>query len=269
MFRLALLLLGLVGVAGQAQAAAWTLPEGDSQLIVTNGYFSSDTYKDHRGDSQTQPTYRKYESQLYLEHGLQDGLTLGASVPVFSASQRILNQSESAMGLGDIELFARQRIFQNQDFIFSLQPLLKIPGFYNEDDPLAIGRHQFDAELRALLGGNFGEGDRHYWNMEAAYRHRMEAPGDEWRIAAALGFRVAEDWQLISEMFGTFAVDGAGGSAPILLNNTADYDLLKLQLSALYWYSPQWGLQLGANHSAYARNTGEGQTYFMAIWYRF
>lgn len=265
--RFALLILGLL-ISTEVNAAAWAVAKNRTQVIHNFNYYQSNSYNDANGKSTPQNTYTKYEYNPYIEYGLTHSVTLGLSPSFQSVSQRIGAPDEDNTNLADTDFFIRQRLFSDGKNTISIQPLIKLPGFYDAGDLPQLGQDQMDYELRLLYGRNFGIKGRHYLNTEIAYRVRTETPGDEIRLASTLGYRVNERWQILGETNGTFAVDGAGGGNQ-LLSNTFDYDLVKLQLSTLYFFNPKWALQFGGYHSVYARNTGEGGGALIGLWHRF
>jgi hypothetical protein len=66
----------------------------------------------------------------------------------------------------------------------------------------------------------------------------------------------------------TFATD-INTSAAGAITQSADYDLLKGQLSAIYKFSDKMNFQLGYSHDIRSRNTGEGQGVFFSVWNKF
>lgn len=265
--RLALALLGLL-ICTELNAAAWTLDQGRGQIINNFTYYSSDKYVDDHGNSSHQETYNKWEYNPYIEYGLTNAITLGLSPSFQYVSQKIFGTDQENANLADSEIFIRTRLYADGQNVISIQPLIKLPGAYSSSDLPVLGQNQIDYELRLLYGRSFGDNGRHYWNTEAAYRVRTETPGDEWRFATTLGYRVSDKWQILGEAQGIFAADGAGNSG-FILSNAYDYDLVKLQLSGLYSFNPRWALQIGAFQTVYERNTGEGTGGLFSIWYRF
>lgn len=262
-----LYMIGLVAlVPVNALAAAWTQDAGDWQLINNIFYYGTDSYRDASGQKSKQPFYNKIEYNPYLEYGLSDDVTLGLSPSFQYVRQDIPAVDADNIGLADTEFFVRKRIFWDGQNVLSIQPLVKIPGPYDNDDTPSLGQGQTDAELKLLYGHAFD--DAHYLNLEAGYRYRFAAPGDELRFNAAYGYRPASDWLLLFEGQGIFAVEGAGGNTAFI-SNSADYDLVKLQMSAVYFLTEQTGLQIGAFNHVYARNTGEGGGVIVSLWHKF
>ena len=265
--RLALAMLGLF-LCTELNAAAWTLDQGHAQIINNFTYYTSDRYVDSDGHSSKQDTYNKFEYNPYMEYGLTDSITLGLSPSFQYVTQKIFGTDQDNYNLADSEFFVSKRLWTDGQNVISVQPLVKVPGAYDKNDLPVMGQSQVDYELRLLYGRSFGDQGKHYWNTEVAYRVRTETPGDEWRMATTLGYRINDRWQILGEADGTFAADGAGNNSE-LLSNSFDYDLVKLQLSGIYWFNPKWAAQLGVFQTVYERNTGEGTGGLFSVWYRF
>ena len=265
---LAWIMPGLLLIAADAHAAAWTLKAGEGQILNNVYYYNSDRFIDSAGHGIEQPDYNKIEYNPYIEYGLSDSATIGISPSFQYVRQDIPGVDEENANLADTEFFFRKRLFFDGENVIALQPLVKIPGPYDKSDFPVLGQDQVDAELRLLYGRSFGQGLRHYVNLEAAYRFRAEAPDDELRFASTLGYRLNDRWQLLGEVNATISLGDDSAAAP-LLANSLDYDLVKLQLSAIYWLTPLDALQFGLYHSVWERNTGEGGGFLISYWYRF
>ncbi len=154
--------------------------------------------------------------------------------------------------------------------MLSVQPLLKLPGLYDEDETLSLGQGQVDAEIRALGGIAFPlYGKWHYYNLEVAYRQRYGAPSDEIRVNQALGLRVADAWQFVLQNDNSFAVDSDAIGTPLRLTNSAGYDMVKLQASLVHEWNKKTSLQLGAFQHVAGENTGAGGGLLASVWLKF
>ena len=261
------LLLGLL-ICTELNAAAWTLDKGHAQVINNFTFYTSDQYVNKDGHSIHQETYKKWEYNPYMEYGFTNSVTLGLSPSFQYVTQNIFGKDRENYNLVDSDIFIRKRLYSDGQNVISIQPLIKLPGFYSDKDLPVLGQNQIDYELRLLYGLSFGTQGKHYWSSEVAYRVRTELPGNEWRLASTLGYQLTDRWQVLGEVNGIFAADGAGDGT-LLLSNSYDYDLVKVQLSGLYWFKPNWALQLGAFQTVYERNTGEGTGALFSVWYRF
>ncbi len=250
-----------------ARAAAWLLEKGQKQLINNLFLYRTDKAFLANGDQQRQPEFTKLEYNPYLEYGWKDDVTLGLSTSLQRLSQKGNGDNS---GLGDTEIFARKRLWQNERAVLSLQPLLKLPGLYDEDETLSLGQGQVDVEIRALGGMAFPlYGQWHYYNLEVAYRQRYGAPADEIRVNQSLGLKVADKWQAVLQNDNYFAVDGDANGTTLRLANSAGYDMVKLQVSVVHEWDKKTSLQLGAFQHVAGENTGAGSGLLASMWLKF
>lgn len=248
-----------------AHAAAWLLPQGESQLIQNVSYYSADAFYDSSGAKTAQPEFTKLVYSPYYEHGFSETLTGG-----FSLSFERLEQSDTNQGVGDSEWFLRQELWKQNGLIVSFQPLVKLPRISASEDSPALGSDNADAELRVLGGYGFSDsqGRDHFADAEIAYRTRFGTPGDQIRFDAKLGLRPIDRWMVITEINSTWHVGSAGASAG-LISSDENYDLVKAQLSAVYDLGDGKSVQAGLFSDIHSRNTGSGEGVLLSLWMKF
>lgn len=275
----------MLGATSPGLAGAWNQKQGKGEVIHSINYYNTSSFTDENGDRQSQETYHKVEDSLYVEYGLNEAITLGITprlqyvwqdqpfTRTFGSGPGKITvtgtTAESNFNLADTDFFARFRLWHDEASTFAIQPLVKLPGLYDENDTLPLGQGQVDIELRALFGHNFyQQGLDLFSTYELAYRHRLDDPNDEIRFAQALGWNATQNWLLLGELFGTFSL---GDESPNLFDpgNPADYDLVKWQLSAVYQISDNYRIQFGGFQHIYARNTGNGGGVLVALWHNF
>lgn len=262
---LSTLLLSFYTTQASANPGAWVQPVGELQVINTFSYYHSDERFNQLGDKVPQPTYTKLEYNPYIEYGLWDHTTIGANLFL----QQARSQGDSNFGLSDAEFFARTRLWQNDKYVISVQPMVKIPGLFDDTDQPTIGSDDPDIGLSALAGYNFELFNRkHYAEAEVGYRHRLGTPEDQFRFSSTVGFTVAPQWQILAQQFTTLSTDSVKGST-FTQSSRDDYDLLKLQLSGLYHYDEQLAFQLGGFYNIAGRNVGNGVGAIFGVWTRF
>lgn len=248
-----------------AQAGAWTQEKGNAQVIVTGLYSSADRFYDTNGRSQSQSTYRKFEINPYMEYGLTERITLGANLSLQRASQG----TQSNWGIGDSEFFARYRVAKINGFVFSLQPLVKLPSPESSDERPALGGRHPDAEMGVSVGRGFELfGQQHFANLDAGYRHRFGSPNDQWKLAATAGFSLNPQWMLLPQFFMTRRVDAPAGAA-FTQSSGDDYNQHKLQFSVVYRLDERWSLQAGAFTELKGRNIGDANGAIVSVWQNF
>lgn len=263
--------------------AGWTQEEGKWFTAQQLSHFRTSHFLREDGRRVKRPEFRKYEYNSYVEYGWQEGTTIGANLFLQSleADDEQFNPVTTSLesftrtnfGLGDSEFFLRQRLWQGQIFgnntVVSIQPLLKLPVFYESGDQPQSGTDAFDAELRLQAGYGFDFwGEHHYTKIEAAYRKRGGEWQDQLRFDATLGIGLGSDFTLMPQVFITQRAEGNGLSSQNL-GAANDYDLTVGQVSLLYNVTEQTTLQLGVYSRLAARNTSDGEGITFGIWHRF
>jgi hypothetical protein len=265
-----------------AYAGAWTLPEGEKQLIITTRFYATVNYFDGNGQRRSKNgRYRKYELQHYGEWGLSDAWTLGANV-AYSRAEDVSRADAFALsddpaasgrsikisGLNRAELFARYQLYRDDTYAFAVQPLIAFPPWYVRNLPEGVPADPMEAELALLGGRNFSWfGRSHYVDTSLAYRARGQSLNDQLRFHAALGLNLDERWTLLPELDHTQNLGGITFASTTITGQN-DYDLTKAQLSALYHLSPRFSLQGGAFSHVSGRNTGAGGGGLLSLWIR-
>lgn len=269
---LAGLLLALpLAAPSPARAGAWTQKEGEGQAILTLSRYQADSFWDADRNKQDQQRYTKWELTPYLEYGLTDWLTLGAQ-PSFQHVESKDNDGGTSRnsGLADTEIFLRERLWQQDGSVFSIQQWVKVPGGYDKRDMPGLGYGQVDAELRLLYGwGGTAFGLSVFIDGEAGFRKRWESPADEVRMDLTAGIRPIPRLLLMAQSFNTIGLRNADRGGPLVLPSAPDYDLHKIQLSAVVDLDERFSLQLGGYKDIAGRNTGSGSALLAALWIKF
>lgn len=247
-------------------AAAWTQPQGQGQVITTLTGYQSSRYFDSNRSAQNTDTYDKIELSIYSEYGVTDNTTIGLKPYIISASTR----GRQTNGIGDVEIWLRQRLWFDDFGVLSAQAMLKFPGGYDRLADPALGDSQNDAEVRILFGHlletGFGQA---FYNLEAGLRKRFGMPADELRFDATLGVRPVNRWLLMAQSFNIIGLRNPGGTESAATVTGPDYDLFKVQLSVVHELTPGLELQIGGFTEYAGRNTGVGQAVFFAFWISF
>jgi hypothetical protein len=150
--------------------------------------------------------------------------------------------------------------------VFSVQPLLKLPSYFANQELPRSGTKRMDMELRALAGSSFPLfGREHFANLEVAYRKRFGAPADQLRVDATLGFSLADAWRVMPQLSVIHALSDVDASA-FTQTPQDDFQLLKPQLSFTYQPLPYLTLQAGAFSHLRGKNTGAGEGILFSAW---
>ncbi|MDE3038857.1 MAG: hypothetical protein KGJ21_10475, partial [Pseudomonadota bacterium] len=220
---------------------------------------------------QSQPDYGKYELNPYLEYGLSDSLTLGANLLFDRAHQdgAAGGPSHTNWNLGDSEFFLRTRLWQQNGFVVSAEPMIKLPSPEPSDAQPPLGGSSPDAGLGLSAGYGFSAwGLSHFANLDTQYRHRFGAPHDQARLNGTLGIGVAPRWMVMPQAFMTWRTV-ASHVADFTNSPANDYDLVRLQLSAVYRWQNDLSFQFGGFDDVAGKNTGTGSGVLFALWRSF
>lgn len=265
-------LLGMVAVPlmlSGAYAAAWTQEAGKGKVIVTGSYYESPKIFNNNGDKQTAPNFHKYELNPYVEYGLYDDVTLGASFSLQRAQQNVPGASDdSNMGIGESEFFGRYRFYQKDGVVASVQPFFKLPPPATDERP-PLGSPNADIGLGGSVGYSMSVfGYQDFMNLDAQYRHRFGHQRDQIRFAATVGVGVAPDWMVMPQAFMTLRTSDPGVTA-VTQTNADDYSVTRLQLSGVYSVSDDTKLQAGAFSDVAGKNAGVGRGMLLSVWQNF
>ncbi|WP_127091445.1 hypothetical protein [Aquabacter cavernae] len=247
--------LGLC-VAAPAFAGAWTQKEFDgSAFFQTTATWSSKAF-DGNGSLFDSRTYDKVSTQLFLEYGATDWLTLLAApellqIQMGAGTPGALDAAPARYaGFGYTDLGARVRLAHGEGWVVSAQGVLRIPGARPSEGIAALGYADGEIDLRLMAGLSFVLfGLPAFVDLEAAQRLREGAPPDEFRLDATLGLRVAPQWLLLAQSFNV--VSEGAGQGPVF---DVSYAYYKLQMGGMYDATAHLSFMLAGVTTWYARN---------------
>lgn len=262
----ALVICALAGLAPPRADAAWPQPRGEALIITTLSDYRADARFDAAGLRAPAAAYRKQELSIYGVYGVTQSLSLGAQPtftrlyarPIPGATRQTTN------ALSHIELFARQRVWAGDDWVLSVQGLIKLPAAKAVEREPLIEASNRDTEARLLFGQSgrlFGR--EHFSVAEAGWRARSNGASDQLRTGLTYGIRPWPRWQLIAQNFSTLSTRRNGNPDPF------NFDLHKAQLSILRDLPRGFSVQLGGYSEYAGRNIGAGDALFVALWSRF
>ncbi len=245
--------------------AAWLREKGKGQVIVNTSYYSANEFITPDGNSLKITDYDKYELNPYVEYGLLDWVTIGGSTSLQSISQ----SSDDNFGIGDTDIFARFKVYEDNGFVFSLSPLIKFPALADKKEVPTIASGQYHAELRANAGYGFKAFDiKHFATLSAGPRVRMGSSDNQLRFDAAYGIKPDDKWMFLLKSSGILSENLPDISARSIKTGN-DHHLIKTQISGVYNLSESTSLEVGAFTDVYSRNTSDGDGILFSVWRRF
>ncbi|MFC1890128.1 hypothetical protein ACFL4G_10265 [Thermodesulfobacteriota bacterium] len=265
-FSVTALLLLLV-IPGIASAGAWTQPKGVMyNRMSVNYYRSTAAYGTDGGlaDLDKNGVFEDYNFTWYQEYGLLERLTLITSIPYKFVHHEDDAFKSNTWGPGDIDVAARIRLFE-KPFILGLQPLVKLPYGYDEDEDVPIGNGQADFEIRLLFGRSLHPLPA-YAGVEIGYRFRAGDPSDEIRYLAEAGCTFTPRISARIKLDGTLSAEnGAVGTAGFNQTLTNEFDLGKLEVTTIFRIRENLFIEGTWTPTVYGENTSQGHTFSLAL----
>ena len=243
-----------------AMAGAWTLPEGDTQIISGVIYSTAAESFDDTGG--TVPTYyRKILLQSYAEHGLTDDITLIVAPEYAIATEGA--PGRPTVHASDFALKGGLRYLLEDMFgVLSVQASYKTAGAFDMSVS-ANNDSGSETELRLLYGLNFKLFGRDaYADAEVAQRWISGARPDEVPIDLTVGLHWSDSLTIMAQSFNIIA--SGNGKPPYRY-----YRSHKLELATLQRLWKGVYLESGAYISPTGQNSLVERGVDAAIWVEF
>lgn len=256
------LLCVLLCAPAPALAGAWTMPQGEGQVIA--GVTASAA--DRSFGNTTSIRFRRILAQTYTEYGWKDGLTLVAEtetasvnvtqngVPYYAqdnaVSAGVRWRADGTLGLSDWG-------------VFSVEAGFRFAGAFNfaisaNRDTGGQGGH-----VRLLYGNNFRLWDRDgFVSAELGEEFFTGARPNETPLDLTAGLWLGENHLLLAQSFNLYAQKGSIAAYPAFNSH-------KLELSWVYRWSPRMSLQLGGFFSPAGNNALVEEGAGLSVWRKF
>ena len=256
--------------AGSVFAGAWTAEKGTSYHRIAANYYVTDQTFDEGGNSRAMDwngEFTDINANYYMEYGLIDPLTVILSLYYKGIEREDDYRKNETSGLGDVDLGLRYRLHTSAIGVFSVQGLVKVPEFYDEDDALPLGNGQYDYECRLLYGRSLWPYIPGYVNLEAAYRFRDDAPSDEFRYLVEIGSNLGKNVYARAKWDAIISMDNADEGTDVFGNPTSamEYDLTKLDVTLGWQMTPKVGLEVAYTPAILGKSTAKGETWTLAV----
>lgn len=248
-----------------AHAGAWLQKTGEGLAVAQYTYFSTDDFFDENGNRQSQQRFDKSELNLYAEYGVNAWLTVGTNL----FANYVEQGSQDNVGIADAEIFARTPLYQDDTWMVSLQPLIKLPSEYDKDINLRGGSRSTDVELSALVGINQPIiSNKDFIDTRLGYRERSRGLDGQWRVDATLGVYPTDDLLLSVSARGIIS-NANPNNVAFREDGEQEYSQAKIEVGAQYALSEDYWLQLtGFSHVA-GQQAGGGEGITIGVGMRF
>ncbi len=250
--------------ASAAHAGAWPEPSSHWLGIDTFSYYRVQVDGFNQlGEPAGRGRYTQYEISPYIEYGLTNRWTIGLQPRAQYVVQSGLPGTGHALGLVQLNLFARYALYQDGWNVLSVQGQYGIPGAQNVPRPeLAQPGAEYEARLLYGHGFKLPSGMNGFIDAETGYRIEVGGWADQLRADVTAGLRPTADWLLLAQSFNTVSLGHASSTG-------ADYNLYRIQLSVVHDLTPHVALQVGVWRDMAGRNIALGNAAVAAIWLRF
>jgi hypothetical protein len=263
-----------------ARAGSWLWPQDHGQAILTTTFADARKAYDTNGRLIATPPYRRFETRIYLEHGITDGLTFvgeGAAMDFSGSADRTNDLARSiaqakaglpidgvitpgpqyrGLGLGVAGL--RLGLATLGDYVVSAQATARAAS--SQARRFLDMRQAVAADARLLLGRSFT-----LWGMsgfldgQIGYRSGGQN-GPEARLDLTAGLRPGANLLVMAQSFS--AIAPRGGVAPVMAAQ-------RFQASAVYDVNAALSLQIGGVVAILGVNSPAERGVFSALWWRY
>ncbi len=179
---------------------AETLDPGEIEISFT-GEFSSDKYSESGVEFKEKET----EAAVSISVGLRDGLEMEVDVPYQWVKEEETGAgSLRASGVGDLEVSAKWRFYNENDLGFALQPTFLLPTG-NEEKELGTGRLSYG--LRFVTSKEFDPiGLELHLNVGVThFEYKIDTVGEEnrpniWAVSFAAQKNITKSFKLLADV---------------------------------------------------------------------
>ena len=178
---IALAFVVLLPLSSPVFAGPWTKEEGTGYVGLSMVWTHFSKVSLFNSTEKSIGDVNFYSQGLYFEYGLQDKLTVQASVPFEYATR---TNNIAIKGIGDGRLGLKFRLLDEADaapLTLSVGAEFKLPlSDYGTKTLQAIGDGQQDLEIR-FMGARFLQAGEitHYLSLEGGFRWRKDGPANE------------------------------------------------------------------------------------------
>jgi hypothetical protein len=255
--------MSIFGNAQSAFAGAWPMPKGKGQSITTFTWQGATRGFDKHGKAKVDLSFQKYENAIFLEYGLTRYWTVVARPAVQNVRLRNADVVDEAQGLGATELSMRRALPGWKHWVLATQVGAFVPGRVENGFDKPLGQRGLDWEVRALAGRSFLFANRPgFLDVQMAFRERARGTGNEMRMDTTLGHMLTRHLQVQIQ---TNLVVGLPSTRP----DIRTVDSLRGEVSAVWFFRRNYGVQLSASHIMAGRNVVRGSGYTLGFWRRF
>ena len=265
-FILSLFCVGLSFNALPAHAGAWTLDPKSRLIISTTIIDRADRTFGPDSNEDEDPNFNKLETGLYIEQGLTPKITLIGQSSFQTVSFNNGSEQVDFNGFGNSSLGVRYGVYKSNKQVVSVEAHGIINGGGEDIPDGDFGRGGVSIEVRGLYGRNLKLGSKPaFVDFQVAARSQLNENPDQWRTDLTAGIQVTDKILLLGQGF----YKENNGSLEDPFDPIFSTKSLKGQISAVYWFRPKYGLQLGAFKTLWGENVVDEEALVLGFWQKF
>lgn len=237
-------LTGLLSICagGRGYCGGFTQPKGFNFTSFSYSNFDTDTF-------------HKQDIQFYLEHGLQDDLTLIFKSP-YTWSKNDYNRNRN-QGFSAQELGLRWRFNRDPNWATAIEGNLIVPlGYDAKEDPSGSGNQDLGVEISLPITRGFAIDKQRngYGTVEIGYRDYFGSASSELRLNGELSVDVLKRFAIATQFYGIYRLQES---------DNEDFSKLGGQF--------RWGAtdNLTLSVGGFKNLTENGGSFEAQIWYTF
>lgn len=252
-------------------AAAWAKEKGNWILINNLQQYDAKKYWNARGELLTSDNeYRQSDYNPYFEYGATDNITVGGSGYAYNAGE---GDTRTGLALVNLGVFGQFQVWKKDWQALSIK-LTGYAPFSNDPFPLTqqadinSGNPFYQYDIGAMLmygiGGVFEPYYHSTWylSIEAGYDQYFDPNLGQYSVDFNFGWKSpAEKWLIEIKSFNSIAT-----SLPIIDGVRQNYNLYTITPGIVYFFTKEFGLELGVAKAVSGKNIAAGTAPFLAIW---
>lgn len=254
-----------------AFGAALPQPQGHWFLAPQISYYATDRYWNMQGTSLPLGDYGpfvKREVSLYGEYGLTQDTTITFKTAYDSLTQSSPGGNLDGTGFTQFDIGLIHGLLHDGPYVVSLYAQALLPnGQAPGSQGLLVGYDRAGLEGGILMGAYYR---KIFVDSGIGYRQYFGYPSNQIRVYVNGGYDIAPAWQFLAGFSGNF---GTNSNATVRIGHNIVsepyYQLIQASLGLRYRIKPGISLVPNVSIPVWGRNTGQGLTLSMGLWFSF
>lgn len=253
----------LISSTQSLRAGAWPQSEDSTQVIVSVTHVLAHRTFDATGNAVSRGRFKKVETQIYVEHGLTERVTLIGEAARSTDKSEAFGREFTDTQFRRLEMGARAYLFTWDETLYSVDAVAILNAASSGDDPADSKSGDMDFEVGVNTGAPITlMGLVGFSAQRFAYTHR---PGVRPGVAiadATLGLNWGPDWMTMLKSSNEYSI----GRTP---SPRGHYWSSKAEFSIVHRLEPGFAIEAGTFRTFVGRNVLKETGFKVGFWYEF